>query len=668
MRIFRIGMAAWSYRAYAPKGNIMKNYLKRICAFVLAAILVLSAISVAGYAAEDSDVNEVYTVTIKGVAGVGGGDLAYGTDLSVVIPSNPKKSGYRFTGWVVTKTTGEVIEQPATMPDYDIIFTAQWEPNAVTYTLTFLNDDGDVIATGNYPVGAEVKAPSYTPPVGMRLTGWRNAETGRIETVPAVMPERDLEYLAVIEEIYYTITFMDGTKEVGEVTVNYGEKGEIIDGQPKANKVFVGWSTGEDALSVDYYAGDVIDLNEDMTLYGIWRDSEHTVTFMDGTTELGEVTVNDGEKAVLIDAPAKSGYTFLGWSADAAAAEATYAAGDEVELTEDLVLYAVWKKNQPVITLKYPALSFEDEIVLNVFFDTTDLEGVTLEDMGMITFSGSVEDGNIHNAEAVIPGTTLNGGFYCARTEGIAAKKLGDAVYFRIYAKLADGSYIYSPMASYSPKKYAYSVLNGNYGDDMKALVVAMLNYGSEAQNYFSYNTDALVNADLTAEQKALVEAYRADMVNPVVKADSAKTGNFVNNGGFSRRYPAVSFEGAFCINYFFTPANPVDGNLVLYYWNQAAYNSADVLTTDNATGALLMMGDSERQADVTGIAAKDLDGTVYVAAVYTSGGTTYCSGVLAYSIGAYCTDRIANGSATMQTFAAATAVYGYYAKSYFFK
>ena len=30
--------------------------------------------------------------------------------------------------------------------------------------------------------------------------------------------------------------------------------------------------------------------------------------------------------------------------------------------------------------------------------------------------------------------------------------------------------------------------------------------------------------------------------------------GIFTNNQGFSSRRPAVSFEGAFCINYFFTP------------------------------------------------------------------------------------------------------------------
>jgi hypothetical protein len=193
-----------------------------------------------------------------------------------------------------------------------------------------------------------------------------------------------------------------------------------------------------------------------------------------------------------------------------------------------------------------------------------------------------------------------------------------------------------------------------------------MLNYGAAAQVYFNHNTDNLVNADMTDAHKALIKAYSSDMIAPVVKADSAKAVNFVNNGGFSRRYPSISFESAFSINYFFVPAYAVDGDVTLYYWSNADYNSVDVLTVENATGSVVATAGSEYEAAVKGIAAKELDSTIYVVAVYESNGTAYCSGVLAYSIGAYCLDRITNGSATMQNFATATAVYGYYAKAYF--
>ena len=56
----------------------------------------------------------------------------------------------------------------------------------------------------------------------------------------------------------------------------------------------------------------------------------------------------------------------------------------------------------------------------------------------------------------------------------------------------------------YSVAEYCYSMLD-QYADneDVRTLVVDLLNYGAASQIYSGYNTDALVNADLTAEQAA---------------------------------------------------------------------------------------------------------------------------------------------------------------------
>jgi hypothetical protein len=194
-----------------------------------------------------------------------------------------------------------------------------------------------------------------------------------------------------------------------------------------------------------------------------------------------------------------------------------------------------------------------------------------------------------------------------------------------------------------------------------------MLNYGAEAQLFFGHNVGALANASLSDEQKLLPEAYRADMVSAVPTASAAKQGVFVNNKGFAKRTPSISFEGAFCINYFFTPAYaPVDG-ITLYYWNEADYNAASVLTADNATGSMLMTGEGMGQyrADIEGISAKNLSQAIYVAAVYSDGTTTWTSGVLGYSIGAYCSSQAAK-NVDVSALAMATAVYGYHAKAYF--
>ena len=320
----------------------------------------------------------------------------------------------------------------------------------------------------------------------------------------------------------------------------------------------------------------------------------------------------------------------------------------------------------PTLTLKAPTLEFKDMITVNAMFTAENISDVV--EMGMITYTSQVSSWSVDTAAHVIPGTTYDSttGRYIACSQGIHAKYLGDKVYLAVYAKLADGTYAYSKLASYSPVQYATSKLSGTDAS-LKQLVVAMLNYGAAAQTHFGHNTSALANASLTAEQKALPATYSSSMVSSVPSASAAKQGAFANNSGFAKKYPSISFEGAFCINYFFTPNYTPDNGITLYYWNAADYNAASVLTTGNASGSIKLSGSGtgEYSGDIEGIAAKALSEAVYVAAVYTNGGTTWTSGVLGYSIGAYCSSQATKGG-TIAELAKATAVYGYHAKAYF--
>ena len=332
-------------------------------------------------------------------------------------------------------------------------------------------------------------------------------------------------------------------------------------------------------------------------------------------------------------------------------------ATDIVELEEPVV--------KPTMTVTGTSLSFEDEIFYNIYYTVDDASSVV--EMGLVTFTEKLADGTHENAVDVIPGYVSGGGEYMVHTNGIPAKNMGDAVYFRIYAKLTDGSYVYGDVAGYHAVAYAKSILAKSTNANMKALVVAMVNYGAEAQLYFGYNTDSLMNSFLTAEQQALVAAYDESMIASVVSADSAKTAAFPKTTGAFKVSTSVSFDGAFSVNYYFTPGFAIDGDMTLYYWDAATYASADALTKDNATSVMTMtLAGSEYWGVVAGIAAKEIDQTIYVAAVYESNGVEYTSGVTAYSLGHYCKTQAAKETSAMKDFAAATGVYGYYAKQYF--
>ncbi len=320
----------------------------------------------------------------------------------------------------------------------------------------------------------------------------------------------------------------------------------------------------------------------------------------------------------------------------------------------------------PIITLKTPTLLLEDTIKLNIYY-TID-QDIALENMGMLTWSSKPDVVDISTAENIYPGATYNAGngYYGVNTDGIPAQNLGDIIYFCVYAELADGTIAYGKQVQYSPSTYAYNQINGGASAEMKALLVAILNYGAAAQTYLE-DTDALVNANLTDAAKALVEEYNADMVHSVAGVPAAKQGALASNGGFSAKKPSISLGGAFSINYYFTPSATVAGDMTLYYWNAAVFAAADVLSIENATGSSVMANeDGVYGGAVAGIAAKDVDSALYACGVYTdANGNTYSTGILPYSLGFYCGNQVKAGGETADL-AAAIAVYGYYAAAYF--
>ena len=323
----------------------------------------------------------------------------------------------------------------------------------------------------------------------------------------------------------------------------------------------------------------------------------------------------------------------------------------------------------PTVTPKAPSLTFKDEVTIDVHFAATDLGNLTGANLGLLTWSTARSEGTVENAESNVIGATYNSSTdrYLISTKGIPAKKLGDTMYMKLYVKLADGSYVYSKMFNYSPKTYALNILSKSTDAKAKSLMVAMLNYAAAAQSYFTYKPYNLVNSSLTSAERSLVTGYSANMVPSSGSVSSSKIGIFSNTGGFSKKTPSVSFDSAFSIEYFFTPAYTPNNSVIMYYWTQADYDAVSTLKASNASGRIQMTlsANGAYHAAITDIAAKDLNQTIYVAAGYKSGNTSHCTGVLPYSIGTYCASQVSKATAA-QDLAAATAVYGYYANAYF--
>ena len=324
------------------------------------------------------------------------------------------------------------------------------------------------------------------------------------------------------------------------------------------------------------------------------------------------------------------------------------------------------------ISLSGVTLSLEDEVLYNLYFTTADMT-VSPENMGLLVWDSEPANATITGGATVIPGATVSGSTYMVQTEGIPGKNLGDTLYLVAYARLDNGAYVYSKVLPYSAKTYCMSRLEKSSDANLKALCVALLNYGAAAQEYFAATSDytytTLMNADLTAEQQGLVQAYNSGMMAPRGTVTAEKAGSFgTANKGYTARSVSMSADGIFSINYYFTTANPTS-NVTMYYWTEEDFNAVSTLTAANATGSKKMTPTgtpNQFWANIDGIAAKDLDKTIYVCGVYSVNGSSNFTGVIPYSLGYYCSNKAENGGAEIKPMAAATAVYSYYAKLYF--
>ena len=80
----------------------------------------------------------------------------------------------------------------------------------------------------------------------------------------------------------------------------------------------------------------------------------------------------------------------------------------------------------------------------------------------------------------------VNGSYYTAVIEGIAAKNMGETYYACVYAKYADGSEHYSAVDVFSIHYYCNAIISGNYDAKLQDLCEWMVAYSAAAKAYFA--------------------------------------------------------------------------------------------------------------------------------------------------------------------------------------
>ncbi|MBP5161713.1 MAG: InlB B-repeat-containing protein [Spirochaetales bacterium] len=108
---------------------------------------------------------------------------------------------------------------------------------------------------------------------------------------------------------------------------------------------FTGWNTKSDGTGTAHGDKSVIKISQDITLYAQWHHHEAIITFDknggDGTMAAQIVQINT-PTALTANTFTKESHVFVGWNSEAAGTGASYANKAEINIADNLTLYAQW--------------------------------------------------------------------------------------------------------------------------------------------------------------------------------------------------------------------------------------------------------------------------------------------------------------------------------------
>ena len=142
----------------------------------------------------------------------------------------------------------------------------------------------------------------------------------------------------------YTVTYdaNGGSGAPGSQTKEHGQTLTLSSQTPtRYGYSFLGWSRSATSASASYAPGGSYTSNYNSTLYAVWDPNRFTVTLNANGGSFGGITTLTkfyGTSLTLpSEIPTRSGYVFLGWSANAKASSASYTAGSNFTLNGNYI-------------------------------------------------------------------------------------------------------------------------------------------------------------------------------------------------------------------------------------------------------------------------------------------------------------------------------------------
>lgn len=290
----------------------------------------------------------MHTVTFNSNGGTSIDPQTVQDGLTVRRPADPVKNDYVFDGWYLDNDQYD-FNKPVTG---DITLTAIYHrkpiPQPNTYTVRFDTGGGSKVDPQTIIEGKTVIRPADPSMDGYDFQGWLldgkdydwNTPIAGDMTLTASWKKHEEP-----KPVTHTVSFYtDGGNTVAQQTVNDGETVTVPDTPTKNGYTFSGWTLNGEPYDFN------LPVTADITLKATWVENQkpqpkrHTVTFdTTGGSEIGQQTVDEGEKAIQPANPTREGYDFQGWLLNG------QAYNWNTPITGDITLTASWTEKAPTL-------------------------------------------------------------------------------------------------------------------------------------------------------------------------------------------------------------------------------------------------------------------------------------------------------------------------------
>jgi len=302
------------------------------------------------------------TITFKANGGVGDDTTQVAkSDSSTELELNTfTKLGYSFAGWATSSS--------ASTPDYTDGESITWFNTNKTLYAVWTAEDQTITFKANGGVGDDTTQVAKTDSstvlelntftkLGYSFAGWATSSSA---STPDYTDGESITWFNTNTTLYAVWTAEDQTITfkanggVGDDTTQVAKSDSSTELElntfTKLGYSFAGWATSSSASTPDYTDNQSITwFNTNTTLYAVWVADDHTITFKanggvgDDTTQVAK---SDSSTMLDVNPFNKPGHTFVGWSLDPDATDATYLNQEEITwFKEDTTFYAIWSIN-----------------------------------------------------------------------------------------------------------------------------------------------------------------------------------------------------------------------------------------------------------------------------------------------------------------------------------